>query len=240
MTKPDIKIETVMQLFERIGDYDDRTMFRGQVDKWPLLPTIARLHRSVLGYDDWRGFHEDTVERFKRQSRPHFRERPVSEVEWLVHAQHHGLPTRLLDWTSNPLKGLFFSVDNPQYDRTDGVLWKLEPTHWWETITDSNQTAWETELGAFFPEQLNDRLIAQQGCFLSFPLPANTRKIKPLESRPSGVYVDQLVRFRIPAKAKYKLRNTLALLGINHASMFPSLDGVAKTIKINLIDSSQR
>ena len=126
------QIRSIVQLLKVVAGSGDRTMFRGQLRNWPLIPTIARLHKFVDGFEDWQVFHKHVLERFKRYGRPHFIEKPLSEVEWLVHAQHHGLPTRLLDWTTNPLKALFFAIDDPQNDGFDGVVWMIEPNFWWE------------------------------------------------------------------------------------------------------------
>jgi hypothetical protein len=227
------KIKSVVQLLKEVAGNDDRTMFRGQLKNWPLIPTIGRLRKLVDAFDDWRVFHEHVLERFKRYGRPHFNEKPQTEIEWLVHAQHHGLPTRLLDWTTNPLKGLFFSVDDPHDDRFDGVLWMVQPNVWWEEFTVKNQEYWEKDLAAFFPEHLNPRLIAQEGCFLSFPLPKNKRKIQPLEVGIAGYSVNKISSFVIPKSAKPTLRHELSLLGINHRSLFPSLDGVARSVRVN-------
>ena len=102
-----IVVNDVAQLLSLVKGYHDRTMFRGQLRDWPLLPAIARVNIDVRWFGDWRNLHEHILERFKRYGRPHFSEKPGSEIEWLIHAQHYGLPTRLLDWTRNPLKGLF-------------------------------------------------------------------------------------------------------------------------------------
>lgn len=208
-------------------------MFRGQLKDWPLIPTIARLHKYVRGFDNWQVFHRHVLERFRRYGRPHLDELHRTEIEWLVHAQHHGLPTRLLDWTTNPLKALFFAVDDPYDDRHDGVLWKLIPDGWWEDFTTENQQAWDGRLAAFFPEHLNTRLIAQEGCFLSFPLPENRRPFRPLTEAPCAYAVEKISCFIIPRSAKSALRRELALLGVNHRSLFPDLDGVAKSVRLN-------
>lgn len=227
------EIKSVVELLKVVAGYNDRTMFRGQLKDWPLVPTIARLHESVNGFENWPSFHEHVLERFKRYGRPHFSEKPLTEIEWLVHAQHHGLPTRLLDWTTNPLKALFFAVDDPAHDHHDGVFWMLDPEGWWEEFTIKNQQYRDNTLAAFFPEHLNSRLVAQEGCFLSFPLPKNQRPIKPLSQRARSYRVDNILYVVIPSTAKSDLRRELNLLGINYRSLFPSLDGVAKSIRID-------
>ncbi len=223
------------ELLKRVEGFHDRTMFRGQPREWPLLPKIGRLRKHLKWFDNWRVFHQHLIERFQRYGRPHFEELPRTEIEWLVHAQHHGLPTRLLDWTTNPLKALFFAVENFAYDSCDGVLWMLEPNVWWESLRIENQQYWDNCLAAFFPEHLNARLIAQDGCFLSFPLPENQRPMKPLgctTGLEKGIKV--MRRFRIPGIAKASLRRELALLGITHRSLFPGLDGVGKSVQLEL------
>lgn len=235
MIKPEGKVESLIELLTAVGDYGERTMFRGQVKGWSLLPSIGRLHKCLAGYEDWEIFHQDVLEQFQRNGRPHFKEKPLSDVELLIHAQHHGLPTRLLDWSTNPAKALFFAVNDPQYDSEDGVLWMLEPQGWWEQVTETTRQHWDLELAALFPEHLNERLIAQQGCFLSFPMPRHCDEIVPLESSSTGF--ESLVGFQVPAKNKALLRNQLRLFGIDHGTMFPGLDGVARSIRF-LIESS--
>ena len=57
---------------------------------------------------------------------------PRDRWEWLFLAQHHGVPTRLLDWTENPLVGLYFASELVAEDaddvESDGAVWLLNPT----------------------------------------------------------------------------------------------------------------
>ena len=49
--------------------------------------------------------------------------RDASVWEWLTVAQHHGLPTRMLDWTHNPLIAAHFVTDRPEDLCVDGAIW---------------------------------------------------------------------------------------------------------------------
>ena len=53
--------------------------------------------------------------------------RDATVWEWLTVAQHHGLPTRLLDWTHNPMIAAHFVTDRPEDLGTDGAIWCVEP-----------------------------------------------------------------------------------------------------------------
>src|SRR3990170_6695909 len=53
---------------------------------------------------------------------------PLSEWEWMFLMRHHGLPSRLMDWSENPLVGLYFATEHDgQRRKQDGALWCLLP-----------------------------------------------------------------------------------------------------------------
>jgi FRG domain len=136
-----VKNKTVKSVNDFISELgqdlaDDITMFRGQSDvTWPLIPSIARMFDKLDGYENWNVFEDDILQRFRKYSAPFINKTPVNRFEWMVIAQHHGLPTRLLDWTTNPLKGLFFAVENPSHN-CDGAVWLFEPNGWWNDLSE--------------------------------------------------------------------------------------------------------
>jgi hypothetical protein len=179
-------------------------------------------------------FQVDQIERFAKYSRSHFQSQPKDDEEWLVHGQHHGLPTRLLDWTTNPLKALFWAVEDSSSDQSNGVVYAFSPRHWRDDALEPTPLD-DERLTPYFPKHLNSRLIAHEGCFVAFPLPSNRKPLRPISD--SGAYsgdIEFLSMVIIPAWSKATLRIELRSLGVSHRFLLPDLSGVAANIKAEL------
>lgn len=231
----EISINSLEELLHHLDLQDELSMFRGQADvTWPLLPTIARMGSQLTGYENWAVFEDDLIERFQKCALPFLDSKPTKKVEWLVVAQHHGLPTRLLDWSTNPLKGLFFAVENPN-SNADGVLWQFEPKSWWNGA-DIEKTGDMIDvisiLAAYFPNHLSSRVIAQESCFTVFPLPIMQDAMPPLSNEDAyKKHVSRIKKIIVPATSKQTIRKALRKLGISHQSMYPGLDGLSTSIR---------
>lgn len=210
-------------------------MFRGQSKDWALIPSLGRLRKKIRdGYEDWKTLQRDMVERFAKYARPLLDSIPDNYEEWLAHAQHHGVPTRLLDWTTNPLKALFWAVEDRRYERVGGVVWAFDPAFWQDDGLTPRSIP-DDELIPFLPPQVNSRVIAQDACFVAFPAPENKKLLSPMNK--IGAYpksIHSLEKIIIPATVKRIIRIELRALGITHRSLFPDLDGLAREINSEL------
>ena len=105
-----------------VGDFKS-TWFRGQPNyNHKLIPSIFRQgNKYGITYDEQRMFEE-----FKRRYPDHSSNHKTT-YEWLTLMQHYGLPTRLVDWSSNLLVGLYFCCASDE--ELDGSLYVFDPTH---------------------------------------------------------------------------------------------------------------
>lgn len=205
-----------------LGEY---MLFRGQSQDWDLLPKISRIlpkkEISILEVET------KMLDDFKRLSKPFIKNIPTNEWEWLGLAQHHGMATRLLDWSTNPLAALWFVVKKPP-KADSGVVWIFEAPEedilMTKTVAKLNPYEGE-RTKVFQPELSTVRIQSQNGWFTVHKYMKEKKKFVAFQN--NSRYKKYLQKIIIPAEYFYKLRFQLDRMGVNRLSLFPDLDGAA-------------
>jgi hypothetical protein len=176
-----------------------------------LTPSIARV--AAKDTESRFDFEIEIFEEFQARALPFLIREPQSRLEWLFLAQHYGIPTRLLDWTTNPLVALFFATENDH--EHDFAVYKRLQTIWKSGQIDPFKLKKEWGLR---PKHSDIRYVNQAGVFT----------IHPTHSVESNS--DTVAKFTFPCAAREEIRWQLGKYGIKTSFIYPNLDGIAKDI----------
>jgi hypothetical protein len=233
-------------------DGRDGWAFRGQSKaRWPLLSSLARrLLRSETDRSGWQIREERAIRIFRRKAHIYLPDRTIlnDTLRCLAMMQHHGAPTRLLDFTKSPFVAAFFAFEHAigdcaVYALDTPRLWsaapKFDPTLTRDVIDPhvpgnferyfaSNRlpVVWVGE-----PAEMDRRLVAQSGLLL---LPGTLEQ--PLETLLAAYdATDPLIeRVVLEASLRPQAMHQLYRMNITQATLFPDLEGLARSIAYEL------
>lgn len=274
MAKPrNITIQTLAAFANQVEKYLDASRratpnvktvvnwYRGHsCASYKLEPHLYR-HKTIKDAVNLLALESQMMADFKRQSMlssyHQAADDPKDRVQLLFYMQHHGVPTRLLDWSSNPFIALYFALSGAKRDEggeyvESAAVWILDPYRWnkhalqelkWEDCGPAFTE--DTRIKSYLPTETDPlrrypwpiaisgaantpRMMAQRGNFTIF-----SDDLRPMEEiyRAEGFPADSLIRIEIPAEKIDSVLQVLIAVGYTDSVAYPDLQGLAMEIR---------
>ena len=230
-----------------IGRFRSNYAFRGVSDKDYRMENSFMRNCGTMEYLEYH-----LLRNFKKYAQLKDNGHNHSDWKWLTIAQHHGLPTRLLDWTYSPFVAMHFATANIDHYDCDAAIWYVDyvkvnamlPSLLIDMLKGRGANAFtlgmlektlpdlesfdnlgDRALPLFFEPPSDDARIVNQFAFFSVMSGKNTKLDDWLQEHPS-LYG----RVIIPKELKWEIRDKLDQANITERLLFPGLDGLAATL----------
>lgn len=231
---------------EQLHRFRSAYVYRGLEDSsYKLTSTLNRLGESHL--------EKHLLRNFRKYSHKQISLEYKSIWYWLALAQHHGLPTRLLDWTYSPYVALHFATADFTKYQKDGAIWAVNYVDTKAYLPDQLALVIEEEGSHIFTAEMLERVAStlpelgqlRKNDFPIFFEPpsiddriVNQYAVFSMMSDPNILLSDWLkgkevsyFKILIPASLKWEIRDKLDQSNINERVLFPGLDGLATWLK---------
>lgn len=197
-------------------------LFRGQKSLDPLLPKIARHDPSINTIK----LERHMLAELRRTGGSVFPHDGASDLDLLVRAQHFGMATRLLDWTSNPLIAVWFACMDCDPRRASYVF-VFDPDDENPPTTNEIEDPFSTTRTSIFKPNLNNpRIIAQSGWFTLHAFSKSSKSFVPLDR--NKLLMNQVSCYKISPSDRGCILDDLNHLGVNAQTVFPDASGLCK------------
>lgn len=227
--------EYTLLVNELASSGSDLILFRGQTNDDELLPGIGRKikdeHGNFVSPKILKDTEQSMLDLFHKRLPNYIETSFANSWDLLAIAQHHGMATRLLDWTQNPLIALWFACSSSFISGNYSVI-RIINTNYLNIYkyknSDSPFDIDKTKI--ISPNWIAKRIANQSGLF-TIHKPTEQSSVftfLPLDEESNLDFV--IHKFIVPASFRGNIIRELNSYGVNHSSVFPDVDGLCKSI----------
>ena len=233
--------------------FSENWIFRGQSDStWDLNTSLERSGFSTK-YD---GIESSFFIEFRRTAENFLKTKDIPNdlLEWLALMQHHGAPTRLLDFSKSIFVASYFAFESIESKATHIAIWAIDINkvaqksteylwpHFGESLKKNHGRLTDDLFERVFfergyeclipvePYKMNQRYYLQQSAFVSVG-DSRIPFMEQLTFLDSNID-DIIIKMVLPKSMTHEVITDLNKMNINRASLFPDLDGYAKSLKM--------
>lgn len=239
----ELKINDIQNFIKYTDQYKNENkirLYRGQMKNWALESKLFRLIKQKDLINDFYKIEKSIFKKFKEQLvQINNIYSDYNDWEILSIGQHYGLPTRLIDWTVNPLVALWFAFENDNEKIEERVVWGLVVEEIHLANLEEDDPFSDRFLRVFEPNKIDNRIVSQQSWFSvqNLNIFGNIGGGDGLPSFDDYQIINEIEDFEFSlARIKIvndrnQILNELDNLGINRSSIYPNLQELCNNIE---------